>query len=83
MHMTRPASVRAYAEVLRLVRRLPPEARSYYSRFARENFATYNDEVDQSTISTLLARAYKHSCWVLSKYGVDKAAADKLKQICK
>ncbi|KAH7446823.1 hypothetical protein KP509_01G077800 [Ceratopteris richardii] len=60
-------ALKAYAEVLRLVRRLPPEVRSYYSRFARENFATYNDEVDPSTISSLLHRAYEHSCWVLAK----------------
>ncbi|KAJ7300225.1 hypothetical protein O6H91_Y033000 [Diphasiastrum complanatum] len=61
------AVVRAYGEVLRLVRLLPPQTRSYYSRYARENFVAYADEHDPAAIRDLLRRAYDHSCWVLNK----------------
>lgn len=54
-------------EVLRLVRRLPPETRAYYSKYARENFVNYRELDDPSSLPDLLRRAYTHSSWVLSK----------------
>ena len=60
-------SLRVYAAVLRLVRLLPSETRSYYARFARENFATYRDEDDAGAIANLFHRSYQHSCWILTK----------------
>lgn len=61
------AVVHAYAEVMKLIRHLPPRTRSYYSQFARENFVTYSQEKDPSVIRSLLLRAHHHSCWVLRK----------------
>jgi hypothetical protein len=61
------AVVHAYAEVMKLIRHLPPRTRSYYSQFARENFFTYSQEQDPSVIRSLLLRAHHHSCWVLRK----------------
>ncbi|XP_020261799.1 LYR motif-containing protein At3g19508 [Asparagus officinalis] len=75
-------SLRAYSEVLRLVRRLPPETRPYYSKYARENFVNYRELDDSTSLSELLNRAYVHSIWVLKKYSVDQSAAERLKQIC-
>ncbi|KAJ4773678.1 LYR motif-containing protein [Rhynchospora pubera] len=75
-------ALRAYMEVLRLVRRLPPETRAYYSKYARENFVNYRELDDPSSLPDLLRRAYSHSSWVLSKYSVDVSAADRLKSIC-
>ncbi|KAF7840766.1 LYR motif-containing protein [Senna tora] len=77
-------ALRAYAEVLRLVRRLPRDTRPYYAKYARENFVNYRDvdTSDSSTLHDLFKRTYNHSLWVLDKYSVDKSAADKLKRIC-
>ncbi|KAG0587511.1 hypothetical protein KC19_2G169900 [Ceratodon purpureus] len=72
----------AYREVLKLIKRLPPQSQGYYSQYARENFITYSEPQDAATVRELLARAHRHSCWILNKYGVNEAAANKLKEIC-
>ncbi|CAA6655582.1 unnamed protein product [Spirodela intermedia] len=76
--------LQAYAAVLRLVRRLPAEARPYYAKYARENFVNYRevDAGDGEQLDELLLRAYNHSLWVLSKYSVDRSVADDLKRVC-
>ncbi|KAG5526383.1 hypothetical protein RHGRI_032611 [Rhododendron griersonianum] len=78
------AALRAYGEVLRLVKRLPKDTRPYYAKYARENFVNYRevDPNDSDSLRELLNRTYTHSLWVLNKYSVDEEAADKLKQIC-
>ncbi|XP_061354591.1 LYR motif-containing protein At3g19508 [Gastrolobium bilobum] len=77
-------ALRAYAEVLRLVRCLPKDTRAYYAKYARENFVNYRevDATDSTTLHELFQRTYNHSLWVLHKYSVEKSAADKLKGIC-
>lgn len=62
-------ALRAYGEVLRLVRRLPEETRAYYTKFARENFVNYREvhPNDDAAVNELLHRAYTHSLWVLNK----------------
>ncbi|KAG0626650.1 hypothetical protein M758_2G141200 [Ceratodon purpureus] len=72
----------AYREVLKLIKRLPPQSQGYYSQYARENFITYSEPQDAATVRELLARAHRHSCWILNKYGVNEAAANRLKEIC-
>ncbi|XP_014521143.1 LYR motif-containing protein At3g19508 [Vigna radiata var. radiata] len=74
-------ALRAYAEVLRLVRLLPKDTRAYYAKYARENFVNYR-EIDPSEVSHLFQRTYDHSLWVLHKYSIDKSVADKLKGLC-
>ncbi|KAK1322853.1 LYR motif-containing protein [Acorus calamus] len=76
-------ALKVYGEVLRLVRLLPADARPYYAKYARENFVNYRDvDEDPSHLDELFHRAYVHSAWVLNKYSVNEAAADKLKQVC-
>ncbi|KAG6600304.1 LYR motif-containing protein [Cucurbita argyrosperma subsp. argyrosperma] len=77
-------ALRIYAEVLRLVRRLPKDSRPYYAKYARENFVNYRevDANDAKSLEELFHRAYNHSVWVLNKYSVNGSAADKLKEIC-
>ncbi|XP_072974131.1 LYR motif-containing protein At3g19508 [Typha angustifolia] len=74
--------LRAYMEVMRLVRRLPAETRPYYAKYARENFVNYRELDDSTSLSDLLRRAYTHTTWVLNKYSIDHSAADKLKKVC-
>lgn len=61
------AGLRAYREVLRLVRRLPADARPYYAKYARENFVNYRHLSADDDLAGLLRRAHAHSAWVLSK----------------
>ncbi|XP_051135714.1 LYR motif-containing protein At3g19508 [Andrographis paniculata] len=77
-------ALRAYGEVLRLVRRLPQDTRAYYAKYARENFVNYRevDTSDAAALSDLLNRTYVHSLWVLNKYSIDESVAVKLKEIC-
>ncbi|RDX62539.1 LYR motif-containing protein, partial [Mucuna pruriens] len=74
-------ALRAYAEVLRLVRLLPKDTRAYYAKYVRENFVNYR-ELDPSDLDDHFQRTYNHSLWLLHKYSIDKSAADKLKGIC-
>ncbi|KNA18572.1 hypothetical protein SOVF_069730 [Spinacia oleracea] len=80
MHKT----LRAYTEVLRLIRRLPKDTRSYYAKYARENFVNYRevDAADTAAMDDLLKRTYTHSLWVLNKYSVNESVAEKLKNVC-
>ncbi|KAL0334915.1 UNVERIFIED_CONTAM: LYR motif-containing protein [Sesamum calycinum] len=77
-------ALRAYGEVLRLVRRLPQDTRAYYAKYARENFVNYRDvdPNDTAALNELLNRTYTHSLWVLNKYSLDESVAGKLKEIC-
>ncbi|GMH16290.1 hypothetical protein Nepgr_018131 [Nepenthes gracilis] len=77
-------ALRAYGEVLRLIKRLPKDTRPYYAKYARENFVNYRDVEanDKAVLDELFNRTYTHSIWVLNKYEVDVAAAAKLKGIC-
>jgi hypothetical protein len=61
------AGLRAYREVLRLVRRLPAETQPYYAKYARQNFVNYRDLAADDDLGALLRRADTHSTWVLSK----------------
>ncbi|KAF5745576.1 hypothetical protein HS088_TW07G01168 [Tripterygium wilfordii] len=77
-------ALRAYAAVLRLVRRLPEDTRPYYAKYVRENFVNYRDvEVtDPKAVDEIFHRTYNHSLWILNKYSIDKSAAKRLKEIC-
>ncbi|KAG9440390.1 hypothetical protein H6P81_020555 [Aristolochia fimbriata] len=75
-------ALRAYMEVLRLVRKLPQETRPYYSKYARENFVNYREVEDPMALDELLRRTYNHSIWVLQKYSVSPNSADGLKKVC-
>ncbi|KAM1456728.1 hypothetical protein ACFX13_034826 [Malus domestica] len=77
-------ALKIYAEVLRLVRRLPKDSQPYYAKYARENFVNYREVEanDDQALPELFLRAYNHSLWVLNQYSVDKYATEKLKKIC-
>ncbi|KAM1890647.1 hypothetical protein ACFX14_034006 [Malus domestica] len=77
-------ALKIYAEVVRLVRRLPKDSQPYYAKYARENFVNYREVEanDDQALHELFLRAYNHSLWVLNKCLVDKSAAEKLKKIC-
>lgn len=62
-------ALKAYGEVLRLVRRLPADSRPYYAKYARENFVNYReaDPNDPVALQDLFTRTYNHSLWVLNK----------------
>ncbi|KAM1233600.1 hypothetical protein ACFX2J_003285 [Malus domestica] len=77
-------ALKIYAELLRLVRRLPKDSQPYYAKYARENFVNYREVEanDDQALHELFLRAYNHSLWVLNKYTVDESAANKLKKIC-
>nr|ABK21035.1 unknown [Picea sitchensis]ABR17841.1 unknown [Picea sitchensis] len=75
-------SLRAYGGILRLIRLLPKQTRSYYQKYARENFVNYREVSGSDSMEELLQRTYNHACWVLKKYQVDEAAAKNLKEIC-
>ncbi|KAL8129237.1 hypothetical protein V2J09_018392 [Rumex salicifolius] len=74
-------ALRAYGEVLRLIRKLPKDTRPYYSKYARENFVNYR-EIEAGDLQELLSRTYRHCVWVLQKYSVEESAARRLKEIC-
>lgn len=64
-------ALKAYGEVLRLVRHLPQDTRPYYAKYARENFVNYRqfDSNDPNALQDLFNRTYTHSLWVLNKVG--------------
>ncbi|GAB4838826.1 hypothetical protein Ancab_028368 [Ancistrocladus abbreviatus] len=61
-------ALRAYGEVLRLIRRLPQDSRPHYAKYARENFVNYRDVEanDAAALEELFNRTYTHSLWVLT-----------------
>ncbi|OAY84079.1 LYR motif-containing protein [Ananas comosus] len=61
-----------------LVRRLPPETRAYYAKYARENFVNHRDADPSTSLSDLLRRAYAYSTWVLNKQLGDSHCAEYL-----
>lgn len=65
--MSSIAVKQAYREVLKLVKRLPPPSRGYYTQYARENFITYSEAQDAASVRALLARTHHHTCWILKK----------------
>ncbi|TQD72061.1 hypothetical protein C1H46_042401 [Malus baccata] len=77
-------ALKIYAEVLRLVKRLPKDSQPYYAKYARENFVNYREVEanDDQALPELFLRAYNHSLWVLNKYSVYKSMIEKLKKIC-
>lgn len=58
-----------YRSLLRKIRLLPEETRSYYAAYARENFVSFSDEDEPQRIRELQQLAERHAAWVLRKYG--------------
>ena len=57
-----------YREVLRSVRLLPAETRSYYRVVAREKFAAHREEEDPKRVAEIIVRSKADVCWILEKY---------------
>lgn len=56
-----------YREVLRSVRLLPAETRSYYRVVAREKFAAHREEEDPKRVAEIIVRSKADVRWVLEK----------------
>ena len=57
-----------YREVLRSVRLLPVETRSYYRVVAREKFAAHREEEDAERLALIIERSKADVRWILEKY---------------
>ncbi|GAB9477625.1 Exonuclease 1 [Globisporangium polare] len=57
-----------YRRIVRESRRLEPDARQYYMRFARSGFIGHSDETDPERIQEIVARVEQDMEWILKKY---------------
>ena len=64
-----------YREVLRSVRLLPVETRSYYRVVAREKFAAHREEEDAERLALIIQRSKADVRWILEKYSKTDIAA--------
>ena len=64
-----------YREVLRSVRLLPVETRSYYRVVAREKFAAHREEEDAERLALIIERSKADVRWILEKYSNTDIAA--------
>jgi hypothetical protein len=64
-----------YREVLRSVRLLPVETRSYYRVVAREKFAAHREEEDAERLALIIQRSKADVRWILEKYSNTDIAA--------
>jgi len=62
----KPALV-VYRSLLRKVKELPKESRSYYRDFARQNFSAHKEETDPERINSLLKRSVGDADFILKK----------------
>ncbi|KAK9848402.1 hypothetical protein WJX84_001680 [Apatococcus fuscideae] len=60
-----PAAVQLYRELFRKTRQLPKASWDYYRQYIRENFRSFDDEVDQDRLKDIIASARKDAGWVL------------------
>ncbi|DAZ97078.1 TPA: hypothetical protein N0F65_001262 [Lagenidium giganteum] len=63
-------SMALYRRILRESRRLEPDAREYYRRFARsaQGFIGHSDETDPHRIHEIHRRVEQDMDWILRKY---------------
>jgi chorismate mutase len=64
-----------YREVLRSVRSLPLETRSYYRVVAREKFAAHREEEDPARVAEIIKRSKSDVLWIVQKYADADIAA--------
>ena len=64
-----------YREVLRSVRLLPVETRSYYRVVAREKFAAHREEEDAERLALIIETSKADVRWILEKYSNTDIAA--------
>ncbi|GLE01956.1 hypothetical protein PINS_up010794 [Pythium insidiosum] len=63
-----PKSLALYRRILRASRRLEPDAREHYRRFARSGFIGHADEQDDDRIDEIIERVEHDVDWILRKY---------------
>ncbi|KAK9831791.1 hypothetical protein WJX74_009399 [Apatococcus lobatus] len=60
-----PAAVQLYRDLFRKTRQLPRASWTYYRQHIRENFRSFDDEVDPSRLHEIIATARRDADWVL------------------
>lgn len=62
-------ALKLFVKVLRTVRKLPPETRSYYRNYAYQHFVNHKSENDERA-HQIIERAKQDIEWIERKYGV-------------
>ncbi|TYZ65780.1 hypothetical protein PybrP1_009981 [[Pythium] brassicae (nom. inval.)] len=65
---TRSLVLALFRRIVRESRRLEPDAREYYMRFARSGFIAHVDESEPERIREIVARVEQDMDWILNKY---------------
>lgn len=68
MQLPNSKSLALFRHILRASRRLEPDAREYYRRFARSGFIAHADEVDEERVDEIVVHAMQDVDWILRKY---------------
>ncbi|TMW56977.1 hypothetical protein Poli38472_002902 [Pythium oligandrum] len=68
MHVPNPKSLALYRRILRASRRLEPDTRDHYRRFARSGYVAHADELDDERVDEIIARVEHDMDWILRKY---------------
>lgn len=67
--MTMNSSLDLYRHLLRMIRlKLPPNARSYYRSYLKNQFRGHLDETDVDRITKMHLMALEKGDWVVKKY---------------
>ncbi|KAI8782461.1 LYR motif-containing protein 9 [Biomphalaria glabrata] len=66
--MTTKTPLQLYKYLLRVVKKLPPDAQPYYKHHIKQAFKSHEDETDKERIAMIIERAIEDAAWVLEKY---------------
>ncbi|XP_074643430.1 LYR motif-containing protein 9-like [Tubulanus polymorphus] len=61
-------SLSLYRHLLRVINKLPPEARTHYKHSVRQGYNSHSCETNPERIKQIIARALEDADWILKKY---------------